>query len=148
MSWIPLVSIIIIVIMRSGTYSAMYILLNELYPTEIRTQSIALTETICLAIGKKDAVKKYPQFIPFLREVPDQILPTSVKAISRNKNICFHTLAGATSLKLYPDLKHLIYDQGVFLIYAVMGLICALWGVFTMPDNRGKSLVKVEELYE
>ena len=69
-------------------------------------------------------------------------------AISRNKNICFHTLTGATSLKLYPDLKHLIYDQGVFLIYAVMGLICALWGVFTMPDNRGKSLVKVEELYE
>ena len=60
MSWIPLVSIIIIVIMRSGTYSAMYILLNELYPTEIRTQSIALTETICLAIGKKEAVKKYP----------------------------------------------------------------------------------------
>ena len=41
-----------------------------------------------------------------------------------------------------------MYDQGVFLIYAVMGLICALWGAFTMPDNRGKSLVKVEELYE
>ena len=104
-SWIPLVSIITIVIMRMGTYSVMYTLLNELYPTEIRTESIALTETICLAIG-------------------------------------------ATSLKLYPDLKNLLYDQGVFLIYAVMGLICALWGAFTMPDNRGKSLVKVEELYE
>ena len=56
-SWIPLVSIITIVIMRMGTYSVMYTLLNELYPTEIRTQSIALTETICLAIGKMHALK-------------------------------------------------------------------------------------------
>ena len=39
-SWVPLVSIITIVIMRMGTYSVMYTLLNELYPTEIRTESI------------------------------------------------------------------------------------------------------------
>ena len=73
MSWIPLVSIIIIVIMRMGTYSVMYILLNELYPTEIRTQSIALTETICLAIGKKYLVlmplEIYIYFALFLREI-------------------------------------------------------------------------------
>ena len=40
-SWIPLVMIIIIVIMRaSGILPIMYVLMNELYPTEIRTQSI------------------------------------------------------------------------------------------------------------
>ena len=36
-TWVPLVSVIIIVFMRGiGTLSVMYTLLNELYPTEIR----------------------------------------------------------------------------------------------------------------
>jgi hypothetical protein len=29
-----------------------------------------------------------------------------------------------------------------------MAFLCAFWGAATIPDNRGKSLVKVEEFYE
>ena len=29
-----------------------------------------------------------------------------------------------------------------------MALICAIWGAATIPDNCGKSFVKVEEFYE
>ena len=33
-------------------------------------------------------------------------------------------------------------------LYGSVGILNFLWGLFTIPDNRGKSLVKVEETYE
>ena len=79
--------------------------IEVVYVISLRTQAIALTETLALGVG-------------------------------------------ATMLKLYPELKDIISFHGVFFFYSAMGIICALWGVFTIPDNRGKSLVKVEEIYE
>ena len=38
--------------------------------------------------------------------------------------------------------------HGACYIYAVLAFLCAFWGAATIPDNRGKSLVKVEEFYE
>ena len=38
--------------------------------------------------------------------------------------------------------------HGACCIYAIMAFLCAFWGAATIPDNRGKSLVKVEEFYE
>ena len=47
LAWIPLTSIITEVVMRAvGSLPVMFTLLNELYPTEIRTQSIAINDTI------------------------------------------------------------------------------------------------------
>ena len=38
--------------------------------------------------------------------------------------------------------------HGACCIYAILAYLCAFWGAATIPDNRGKSLVKVEEFYE
>ena len=38
--------------------------------------------------------------------------------------------------------------HGACYIYAILAFLCAFWGAATIPDNRGKSLVKVEEFYE
>ena len=37
---------------------------------------------------------------------------------------------------------------GICCLFSVFALILIIWGAFTIPDNRGKSLVKVEEMYE
>jgi hypothetical protein len=37
---------------------------------------------------------------------------------------------------------------GTFYLYAGANFAAALWATFTIPDNRGLSLVKVEENYE
>ena len=55
---------------------------------------------------------------------------------------------GASSIKLYPIIRHNIDIHGVFFIYTIMGIITAIWGMICIPDNRGKSLVKVEETFE
>ena len=105
-SWIPLAMIVIIVIMRaSGILPISHILMNELYPTEIRTQSIGVTQSIFL-------------------------------------------LSGSFGVKLFPELKDALGMYGLCFLYTLVGFLSALWGFLTIPDNRGKSLVKVEEMYE
>ena len=37
---------------------------------------------------------------------------------------------------------------GLYFLYGASGLASALWGLKTILDNRGKSLIKVEEMYE
>ena len=44
----------------------------------------------------------------------------------------------AISIKFFPQMKNAMNIYGV----------CFLYGGFAIPDNRGKSLVKVEENYE
>ena len=98
--------IVIIVIMRaSGILPISHILMNELYPTEIRTQSIGVTQSIFL-------------------------------------------LSGSFGVKLFPELKDALGMYGLCFLYTLVGFLSALWGFLTIPDNRGKSLVKVEEMYE
>ena len=38
--------------------------------------------------------------------------------------------------------------HGLLFMYGASALISCLWGLKTIPDNRGKSLIKVEEMYE
>ena len=33
-------------------------------------------------------------------------------------------------------------------LYAALDVAGCLWGLKTIPDNRGKSLIKIEEMYE
>ena len=51
-AWIPLASIIVVIIMRAiGSLPVMHTLVNELYPTDIRTHSIAINDSIGFLIS-------------------------------------------------------------------------------------------------
>ena len=102
-SWIPLVGIIIINVLRgAGIEPVIHILLNEMFPTEIRTLAIGITQSGFL-------------------------------------------LSGFTSVKMFPTLKESLGLDGTCLLYSLISFFVILWGAYTIPDNRGKSLVKVEE---
>ena len=104
-SWIPTVILFILFLLRAiGVLPVLHTLIAELFPTEIRTQSIGITEAICLACG-------------------------------------------AMVVKLFPNLKETFGLFGLCCIYFFIAVIMIIWGAFTIPDNRGKSLVKVEEMY-
>ena len=81
-----------------------YILSSELYPTDIRTQAIGITEASFFA-------------------------------------------SSAICVRFYPDMKHTLGLDGLCIYYGALCLACCAWGAFSIPDNRGKSLVKVEEMY-
>lgn len=104
--WVPLTMIISMVLMRSiGILPVMHVMLNELYPTEIRTQAIGITQSVMLSVG-------------------------------------------AAGVKMFPDMKNAMGLYGVCCIYAFFSLLCTVWGFIKIPDNRGMSLVKVEERFE
>ena len=104
--WIPLAAISMQVIMRSAAIlPVLNTLMNELYPTEIRTLSIGITQSILL-------------------------------------------IGGFVTVKIFPDLNNLMGLPSLCILYSVVGVLMILWGLKSIPDNRGKSLVKVEELYE
>ena len=106
LSWIPLAMIISCVVMRAtGIITVLHTLMSEVYPTEIRTQAIGITQASFLA-------------------------------------------SGAIGVKFFPEMKDVIGLHGLCFLYTGMGIINAIWGAYTIPDNRGKSLVKVEEMYE
>ena len=105
-AWVPLLAIIVTYVTRAlGTLPVLHTLVNELYPTEIRTVAIGIDETL------------------------------------------FSGLVGIM-LKIYPSLRLSFGFHGACIFYSAMGLLCAIWGCLTIPDTRGKSLVKVEEFYE
>ena len=105
-SWIPFSSVIVIVIVRAiCILPVIYSVMSEIFPTEIRTQSIGLVESFALA-------------------------------------------SAALITKFFPEMKHGMGLHGLFFFYGATGVISCFYGLMTIPDNRGKSLIKVEEMYE
>lgn len=105
-SWVPLVMIMTVITMKAaGILPVLQTLMAEVYPTEIRTQGIGITQACFLA-------------------------------------------SGAIGIRLFPEMKLGIGLYGLCFVYAGFGILSSLWGLYTIPDNRGKSLVKVEEMYE
>ena len=104
--WVPLIMILLQFLMRSGACQpVLHQLLSELYPTEIRTQSIGITQACFLGTG-------------------------------------------AIMVKFFAEMKNGIGVHGCCFLYAACGIVSVIWAYITIPDNRGKSLVKVEEMYE
>ena len=102
-SWIPLVGMTMVNVLRgAGIEPVIHILINEMFPTEIRTLSIGLTQSAFL-------------------------------------------ISGFITVKTFPALEESIGLGGVCLLYSSICFLLLLWGTYTIPDNRGKSLVKVEE---
>ena len=105
-SWIPFFSAIVAVIVRATCIlPVIYPVMSEVFPTEIRTESIGLVESFAL--------------------------------------VC-----GALIAKFFPEMKHGMGLHGLFFFYGATGVISCFYGLLTIPDNRGKSLIKVEEMYE
>ena len=105
-SWIPFLSVIVAVIVRAiCILPVIYSVMSEIFPTEIRTQSIGLVESFALGCG-------------------------------------------ALITKFFPEMKRGMGLHGLFFFYGATGVISCFYGLMTIPDNRGKSLIKVEEMYE
>ena len=54
----------------------------------------------------------------------------------------------AVCIKFFPAMKNAMDIYGVCFLHAGIAMFNCILGAFTIPDNRGKSLVKVEENYE
>ena len=57
-------------------------------------------------------------------------------------------VSAAISIKFFPEMKNAMDIYGVCFLNVGFAIFNCILGAFTIPDNRGKSLVKVEENYE
>ena len=74
--------------------------------------------------------------------------PTDIRTQAVGFTDCSNLLAGAIVTKIYPNIAAKIGFHGACIVFVIVGFINAIWGAVTIPDNRGKSLVKVEEQFE
>ena len=103
LGWIPIVFIGLLIVVRGiGIMPVLHILFNEMFPTDIRTLSIGISQSMYL-------------------------------------------LSGCISVKSFPALLELIGLEGICLLYASISGFCLIWAAITIPDNRGKTLTKIEE---
>ena len=56
--------------------------------------------------------------------------------------------SGALNINFFPHMRDYLTFHGLFFLYGAAGLVNCFWALKTIPDNRGKSLVKVEETFE
>ena len=85
----------------------------------------------------------------YIAEMLDyELYPTEIRthAVGITKALLYFSASSATIL--FPLMKPLIGLYGVFFYFAVLSTFCAVWGYTKIPETRGKSLVKVEEIYE
>ena len=86
--------------------------------------------------------------MPILHILRSELFPTEIRAESIGLVQSLFLISGTLSTKFFPEMKNGLGLYGLFFLYAVSGFTSCLWALYTIPDNRGKSLVKVEELYE
>ena len=85
--------------------------------------------------------------LSILQTLLSEIYPTNIRALAIGiTQSCFMGTA-TLSTKFFPELKNVMGLHGVLFLYAALCLLNFFWGLMTIPDNRGKSLVKVEEMF-
>ena len=85
---------------------------------------------------------------PVLEILLTESYPTDIRTQAVGLTDCAFSLIGCIIIKVFPTFKALIGFHGVCIGFVMMGTFNAVWGLIRIPDNRGKSLVKVEEHFE
>jgi len=74
-----------------------------------------------------------------------ELFPSDIRSLGVGITLsmarCFETI----NVLVYPFLIENLNLYGTFFFYAGTSLVVMTWGLFTIPDNRGLSLAKIEE---
>ena len=82
---------------------------------------------------------------PVLHILTNEMFPMAIRTLSIGITQSAFLISGFVSVKIFPTLENAMGLGYVCVIYSFICVLVILWGLFTIPDNRGKSLVKVEE---
>ena len=126
-----------------GTIAA-YFYFHDIYPE----QSAKLFSWIPLIMITLQHFLRSVTIIPVLYTLVGELFPTEIRAFGVGIVQSSYFTSGAVIVKTYPDLKSYIGLTGLLSLYTCIGLFNSIWGYLTIPDNRSKSLIEVEESYD
>jgi len=99
--------------------------------------------TIIISIWARNA-----GIMPVVQSLLAESYPTEIRTQAIGITQSLFLASGSLCLKMFPVMKNSMGLSNCFFLYGAVGILNFLWGLITIPDNRGKSLVKVEETYE
>jgi predicted MFS family arabinose efflux permease len=73
-----------------------------------------------------------------------EVFPSDIRSLAIGLTFSAELCISTANILIYPYLIDSFQFHGTFYFYAVIAFITMLWGMFTIPDNRGLSLAKVE----
>ena len=122
-----------------------FIFLRKYYPflAFLDTFSWIPVASVVIAVGARSI-----GILPVLHSLMSEVFPTEIRTESIGLVQAFSVASGAVCMKFFPEMKNLMTMHGLFFFYGASCIVSCLWGLKTIPDNRGKSLIKVEEMYE
>ena len=77
-----------------------------------------------------------------------ELYPTEIRTQATGITKSFKFLLACSAALVFLPMKRYIHLFGVFYYFTAISGICTIWGYMTIPETRGKSLVKIEELYD
>lgn len=86
--------------------------------------------------------------LPVVHVLTGELYPTDVRPLCVGITHSISSMFSVANVKTYPYQLDTLQFYGTFYLYAAANFAAMLWGLFTIPDNRGLSLVKVETNYE
>jgi hypothetical protein len=86
--------------------------------------------------------------LPVMHVLLAELYPTDIRTQAIGVTRSITLLFGAAGVKLFPNMLNGIGFHGACIVYTSVSFILVMWAAFIIPDNRGMSLVKVEEQYE
>ena len=86
--------------------------------------------------------------VPVLYTLIGELFPTEIRALGVGMVQASFFASASVIVKTYPYLKSYIGLTGLLYFYTCIGFSNSLWGYLTIPDNRSKTLIEVEESYD
>ena len=86
--------------------------------------------------------------IPGIQLLMGEIFPSDIRSLSIGLTLSAALSCGTINILIYPYLIENLKFFGTFYFYAATSFLALLWGIYSIPDNRGLSLAKVEEKME
>ncbi|XP_070514414.1 trehalose transporter 1-like protein isoform X2 [Cardiocondyla obscurior] len=83
--------------------------------------------------------------IPFA--MVGEVFPPKVKDILSGSTVAIGYLFSAVTVKTYPDMQRVMGMHGVFLFFAIISLIGAIFILFFLPETKGKTLREIEDMF-
>ncbi|XP_011707581.1 PREDICTED: facilitated trehalose transporter Tret1-2 homolog isoform X2 [Wasmannia auropunctata] len=83
--------------------------------------------------------------IPFA--MVGEVFPSKVKDILSGMTVAIGYLFSAITIKTYPDMERLMGMHGVFLFFAIVSLVGAIFILLFLPETKGKTLHEIEDMF-
>ena len=74
--------------------------------------------------------------------------PTEIRTLAVGITTSSVYLAAGCVIKLYPEMKATMGMDGLCYFYFTIILVNIIWGYLSIPDNRSKTLVEIENSYQ